>query len=543
MAEKLTAVKGMNDLLPADSHAWEWLEEVVRQLMRRHGYRNVRTPIVEPTALFVRGLGEVTDIVEKEMYTFEDRLNGDSLTLRPEATAGVVRAAVEHNLLYDGGKRLYYMGPMFRHERPQRGRYRQFHQIGAEALGFAGPEVDAELIVLAQSLWKELGLRDVRLELNSLGQPAERLAHRQALIAYLEQHIDVLDEEAKRRLHTNHLRILDTKNPAMQAVAEGVLAVDADLRVTFSNRAFLATVGRTGDCVGLPLLEVTREAGLHQLLKSVMLGGSAGTSRLSMPTSTQRVFEVHATLLDTPNGRGALAIFHDITELERLDQIRKDLVANVSHELRTPLAGIIGSADTLLDGALEDPVAAKRFTEMIRSNAVRLSNIAADLLVLSDLESGSGGGDAEPVLLQSVITMALQPLEHEAHKRDVSLILPENNGITVHANRLRLEQVLINLAANAIKFNRPGGEVRVTLGSDQGMAVISVTDTGIGIPSEDLPRIFERFYRVDKARSRDTGGTGLGLSIVKHAVERMGGTIQAESQLGKGSRFTVRLRL
>ena len=217
----LHAVKGMNDLLPPASAQWEWLEDKVRNLMQRFAYRNLRTPIVEPTALFVRGLGEVTDIVEKEMYSFEDRLNGEHLTLRPESTAGVVRAVVEHNMLYEGPKRLYYMGPMFRHERPQRGRYRQFHQMGAEALGFAGPEVDAELIVLAQSLWQELGIRDVRLELNSLGQPPERLAHRQALIAYLEQHIDVLDEEAKRRLHTNPLRILDTKNPAMQAVAEG----------------------------------------------------------------------------------------------------------------------------------------------------------------------------------------------------------------------------------------------------------------------------------------------------------------------------------
>ena len=221
MAEKITAVKGMNDLLPTDSGRWEALEETVRQLMRRHAYRNIRTPIVEPTALFVRGLGEVTDIVEKEMYSFEDRLNGEQLTLRPEATAGVVRAVVEHNLLYDGGKRLYYMGPMFRHERPQRGRYRQFHQIGAEALGFAGAEVDAELILLAVSLWQALGLKDVRLELNSLGQPPERAQHRAALIAYFEQHADQLDEDAKRRLHSNPLRILDTKNPAMQALVEG----------------------------------------------------------------------------------------------------------------------------------------------------------------------------------------------------------------------------------------------------------------------------------------------------------------------------------
>ena len=221
MAEKLTAVKGMNDLLPGDSHSWEWLEQLVRELMRRHGYRNIRTPIVEPTALFVRGLGEVTDIVEKEMYTFEDRLNGDSLTLRPEATAGVVRAAVEHNLLYDGGKRLYYMGPMFRHERPQKGRYRQFHQIGAEALGFGGAEVDAEMILMANQLWRMLGLKDIRLEINSLGQPAERAQHRAALIAYLEQHQELLDEDARRRLYSNPLRILDTKNPAMQALVEG----------------------------------------------------------------------------------------------------------------------------------------------------------------------------------------------------------------------------------------------------------------------------------------------------------------------------------
>ena len=219
-AEKLVAVKGMNDILPPDSARWEWLEEQVRALMARYAYGNIRTPIIEPTPLFVRSLGEVTDIVEKEMYSFEDRLNGEPLTLRPENTAGVVRAVAEHSMLYDGGKRLYYMGPMFRHERPQRGRYRQFHQIGAEALGFAGAEVDAELILLADALWKTLGLTDVRLELNSLGQPAERKLHRAALIAYFEQHAGELDEDSRRRLHLNPLRILDTKNPAMQALVE-----------------------------------------------------------------------------------------------------------------------------------------------------------------------------------------------------------------------------------------------------------------------------------------------------------------------------------
>lgn len=218
--KKLTAVKGMNDILPGESGKWEWLEATVRSLMSRYAYRNIRTPILEPTALFVRGLGEVTDIVEKEMYSFEDRLNGEALTLRPESTAGVVRAVVEHNMLYEGGKRLYYMGPMFRHERPQRGRYRQFHQIGAEVLGFQGPEVDAEVILLAHDLWQAIGLKDVRLELNSLGQPPERLAHRAALIAHFERHQATLDEDAKRRLYSNPLRILDTKNPAMKDVVE-----------------------------------------------------------------------------------------------------------------------------------------------------------------------------------------------------------------------------------------------------------------------------------------------------------------------------------
>jgi histidyl-tRNA synthetase len=216
MAEPLQAVKGMNDILPPESARWEWLEDTVRALMRRYGYQNIRTPIVEPTPLFVRGLGEVTDIVEKEMYSFIDSMNGDPLTLRPENTAGVVRAAIEHSMLYDGGKRLFYIGPMFRHERPQRGRYRQFHQVGVEALGFGGPETDAEVILMARTLWRDLGLSDVRLEINSLGVPDERRAHRTALIAYFEANADQLDAEAKRRLHSNPLRILDTKNPAMQ---------------------------------------------------------------------------------------------------------------------------------------------------------------------------------------------------------------------------------------------------------------------------------------------------------------------------------------
>ncbi|WP_066421713.1 histidine--tRNA ligase [Bordetella ansorpii] len=218
--QKVTAIRGMNDLLPGASARWEQFEAIVRDWLRSYGYRNVRTPVLENTRLFTRGIGEVTDIVEKEMYTFTDALNGDSLTLRPEMTAGIVRATIEHNLLYDRPHRVYSIGPVFRHERPQRGRYRQFHQIDVEALGFAGPDVDAELIVMLGRLWKTLGLTDVRLELNSLGLPAERAEHRAALIAHLEKHQDILDEDGKRRLYTNPLRVLDTKNPAMQEMAD-----------------------------------------------------------------------------------------------------------------------------------------------------------------------------------------------------------------------------------------------------------------------------------------------------------------------------------
>lgn len=217
--KKVHAITGMKDVLPDSSAHWEQLEEIVRQWLAAYGYRNMRAPVLEHTRLFTRGIGEVTDIVEKEMYSFTDALNDEHLTLRPEFTAGIVRASIEHNLLYDRPQRVYSLGPVFRHEKPQRGRYRQFHQIDVEALGFAGPDVDAELIVMLSRLWKTLGLQHVRLELNSLGQPHERAAHREALVRHLEAHIDVLDEEARRRMHTNPLRVLDTKNPAMQDMA------------------------------------------------------------------------------------------------------------------------------------------------------------------------------------------------------------------------------------------------------------------------------------------------------------------------------------
>ncbi len=208
----------MNDCLPTQSPLWQKLENTVKNVISAYGYNEMRMPIVEMTHLFSRAIGEVTDVVEKEMYTFEDR-NGDSLTLRPEGTAGCVRAGIENGLLYNQEQRVWYMGPMFRHERPQKGRYRQFHQCGVEVFGLNGPDVDAELIMMTARLWRELGIdKHVRLELNSIGSLEARANYREALIAFLEQHMDVLDEDCKRRMHTNPLRVLDTKNPDVQAI-------------------------------------------------------------------------------------------------------------------------------------------------------------------------------------------------------------------------------------------------------------------------------------------------------------------------------------
>jgi len=219
-SQTLQAIRGMNDVLPDAAERWEAFEDHIRAWLAAYGYRPVRMPLVEPTPLFARAIGAVTDIVEKEMYSFTDSLNGEQLTLRPEGTASCVRAVLQHNLLYDGPKRLWYMGPMFRHERPQKGRYRQFHQVGVEALGLAGPDIDAEQIVMCARLWDELGLMGIRLEINSLGEAEERARHRTDLIAYLQGHVGQLDEDGRRRLHSNPLRILDTKNPALQGIVE-----------------------------------------------------------------------------------------------------------------------------------------------------------------------------------------------------------------------------------------------------------------------------------------------------------------------------------
>ncbi len=220
MSDQIRAIRGMNDMLPDEAYLWQFLEDNVRDVFRQYGYRNIRTPIVEYTSLFVRGVGEVTDIVEKEMYSFDDAMNGDKLSLRPEGTAPTVRAALQHNLLYNGPQRLWYSGPLFRHERPQKGRYRQYHTFGVEALGFPGPDIDIEMLVLARRLWQRLGINNVELQINTIGSNDERRAFRGKLVEYFEQHRDVLDEDSQRRLLTNPLRILDSKNPAMQVAID-----------------------------------------------------------------------------------------------------------------------------------------------------------------------------------------------------------------------------------------------------------------------------------------------------------------------------------
>lgn len=229
MTKTVQGIRGMNDVLPTEAPRWAFFEKTVRLWVGSYGYQAIRMPILERTELFVRSIGEVTDIVEKEMYTFTDELNGEQLTLRPEGTASCVRAAIEHNLLYPGPQRLWYWGPMFRHERPQKGRYRQFHQVGVEALGYAGPDIDAEHIIMCARLWRALGLNDLELELNSLGAAESRARYRLRLMAYLEQHASALDEDARRRLHTNPLRVLDSKNPAMQAIIAGAPQLSDDL--------------------------------------------------------------------------------------------------------------------------------------------------------------------------------------------------------------------------------------------------------------------------------------------------------------------------
>lgn len=348
------------------------------------------------------------------------------------------------------------------------------------------------------------------------------------------------------RALVDKLRLESARRESILAsMAEGVLAVDSDLRIIFSNEAMSRALGGSRKIQEKTrLLELVRDTGLFETLREVMTDGGLRKHRLKITSDKERSFEVQAGPLEIAGGQGAMAILHDTTDLERLEQVRKDFVANVSHEMRTPLAGIIGYSETLLDGALEDKENNRRFLQIIHSSAIRLNSIASDLLVLSELESKVDPPEAGMIPVRDVVESALAIVENEASSRGVTLIRQEIQDVHVLGTRLRLEQAVLNLVANAIKFNQQGGEVRIRAVAETATEVsITISDTGVGIPSQDLPRIFERFYRVDKGRSRQVGGTGLGLTIVKHVVERMNGTIEVQSQLRHGSTFTVRLPL
>ena len=338
------------------------------------------------------------------------------------------------------------------------------------------------------------------------------------------------------------LKLESSRREAILAgMVEGVLAVDRELNVTFCNQAFARAVGASYPAPErLPVLELVRDPAFLNLLTRSVVTDEPQRQRMQLSAAEGRSFEVQAAPLELRSGRGAIAILHDVTDLERLERVRRDFVANVSHELRTPLAAIQGYAETLLDGALEDSEHNRRFVEVIKAHAVRLNNIASDLLALSELESTDAGPSLEKISVRQALDAAWHSVESEAYLRNVNVHRGDLPDECVTGHRMLLEQALVNLLDNAVKFNRPGGEVWIEAQRTPDRKVrISVADNGIGIPSDDLPRIFERFYRVDKARSREAGGTGLGLSIVKHAIEGMGGGISVESELGKGSKFTV----
>ncbi len=330
----------------------------------------------------------------------------------------------------------------------------------------------------------------------------------------------------------------------LAGMAEGVLAVDESLRVVFCNDAFAYAFNtRKPVSEGRPLYEVVREPALREILEFVVQSGAADKSRFRSSSAAGRWFEAHVLPLGDALKSGAIAVLHDITDIQHQEQVRKDFVADVSHELRTPLASIRGYAETLLDGGLEDAANSRKFVEIILNHAIRLNNIASDLLVLSELDSNAPTSVPDRVAVLDVVDSALHTVESGAAMRDIRLLRGRCEECSVMGYRFRLEQVLVNLLDNAVKFNRPGGEIAVECGFLGGDRVrITVSDTGIGIPSEDLKRIFERFYRVDKARSRPIGGTGLGLPIVKEVVERMGGNVTVESQLGRGTTFTISLQ-
>ncbi len=338
---------------------------------------------------------------------------------------------------------------------------------------------------------------------------------------------------------------LARREAILACMAEGVLAVDEKLRVILCNEAFAQAFNtRVPVSEGRNLYEIVREPIIRDILEEAIKSGERQTHRLQLPSAAGRWFEASALPLSEEPRRGAVIVLHDVTDLERLEQVRKDFVADVSHELRTPLAAIRGYAETLLDGGLEDQENNRKFVEIIQAHAIRLNNIASDLLVISELDSNTSWPvPPERISLREIVQSAVHTIEGNAALLRVHLDTLQCQDFLVAGYRFRLEQALTNLLDNAVKFNKPEGRVVIECQSaGDGQVRVSVSDTGIGIPSEDLKRIFERFYRVDKARSRTAGGTGLGLPIVKEVVERMGGTITVESQLGRGSKFTIFLQ-
>jgi two-component system phosphate regulon sensor histidine kinase PhoR len=363
--------------------------------------------------------------------------------------------------------------------------------------------------------------------------PPSEIAMLSSALRRASEHIRSVIEQSKLEVAR--------REAVLAGMAEGVLAVNENLQVTFCNRAFAEAFGTRWPLPeSRPLYAVVREPALHEVLSTVLSSSSESKCRLHLPAAGGRWFEVSALPLGAPPHVGAIVVLHDITETQRQEQVRKEFVANVSHELRTPLASIRGYAETLLDGGLEDREHNRKFVEVIQSHAIRLNNIASDLLILSELDARAMTQLA-PVSVQGVIDAAIHAVEIPAAMQEILVETSICDGVMVLGDRKKLEQVMVNLLENSIKFNRPRGRVRVECVQQTEMVEVSVVDTGIGIPSEDLKRIFERFYRVDRGRSREAGGTGLGLSIVKEAIEQMGGVVFAESQLGQGSRFSIRL--
>lgn len=351
--------------------------------------------------------------------------------------------------------------------------------------------------------------------------------------------------EASASLAANFQRLTNERDfsaAVLTSMTEGVAVVDDRERILFANQAFAEAVGVAEECRGLPLLEVVRHSSLIEAVHGALASAEMVRAEVEFGTVRPRSFAFSAVPVSTVAARGAVLVLHDVTEIRRLERVRRDFVANVSHELRTPLTTIQGFAETLLAGALDDPKARRKFLEIIRDHAARLGRLTDDLLKLSAIEGGSMTFRMEPVSLPQLIEHCVEAVSLKAKSRGLEVASDSQDALPqVRGDSLRLEEVLKNLLENAIQYTPSPGTIRVTAARDGENAVLCVEDTGIGIPSTDQQRIFERFYRVDVARSREAGGTGLGLAIAKHIVEAHGGRLWVESELGKGSRFYVSL--